>query len=257
MPADPANSTTRFGDRVADYVRYRPDYPDGVLHILRRELGLSSAWRIADVGAGTGILTARLLANGNVVDAVEPNAAMRAAADERLGGLPGYHSHDGAAEATGLPDGAIDCVTAAQAMHWFDAPRAHAEFRRILRPDGAITLVWNRRLLDATPFLRDYEALLKLFATDYGAVRHELVDDAKLDVIYGGRVWTKHVLPNLQRFDFAGLRGRLLSSSYAPNIGQPGHDPMLQELTRIFAAHQRDGAVEILYETDVYCGKIA
>ena len=81
MTSGQADSKTRFTSRVADYVRYRPGYPDGLIEVLRSEAGLTSASIVADIGAGTGISTEIFLRVGCTVFAVEPNAAMRAAGD--------------------------------------------------------------------------------------------------------------------------------------------------------------------------------
>ena len=134
MTREPRAPTERFTDRVDAYVRYRPDYPSAALLLLEREAGLARGGRVADIGAGTGILSAMLLELGAEVFAVEPNDAMRAAAERRLCGTSGFHAVAGTAEATGLPDQSVDLVTAAQAFHWFDSLRARREFRRIARP---------------------------------------------------------------------------------------------------------------------------
>jgi SAM-dependent methyltransferase len=146
-------------------------------------------------------------------------------------------------------------ILSAQAFHWFDRERARAEFSRILKSPGFIALVWNVRKTDATPFLRDYEMLLQKFATDYMQVRHENVDESALRGFFLDGQLAKHTLPNVQHFDFDGLRGRLLSSSYAPAEGHPSHAPMLAELRRIFDLHQRHGKVSFLYDTEIVIGK--
>lgn len=251
----PSNARDRFSNRVADYVRYRPSYPPGMMRILNESAGLCLESRVADIGSGTGISSALLLDAGCEVFAVEPNADMRHAAEAQLDGSPRFHSIAAPAEATTLPDNSLDLVFAAQAFHWFDVPKARAEFSRILKPGGHIALVWNVRQTDSTPFLRDYEALLKTYATDYAQVRHENVNDAVLRDFFVAGSYQKHSLPNAQQFDFEGLRGRLLSSSYAPAAGQPGHEEMLAELRRIFDAHQKDGMVEILYDTEIHLGR--
>src|SRR5260370_3627962 len=102
----------RFSDRVDDYVRYRPDYPRPFLELLQRECGLGRGRVVADVGSGTGMLTRLLVESGAQVIGVEPNAAMRAAAERALGGEPRFRSVDGSAEATELPDGSVDLITA-------------------------------------------------------------------------------------------------------------------------------------------------
>ncbi len=251
----PPNAQQRFSSRVADYVRYRPGYPAGMMTILAAAGGLKHGCKVADIGSGTGISAAALLDVGCEVFAVEPNTEMRQAAEEQLGGNGRFHSIGAPAETTTLADQSVDLVFAAQAFHWFDVPKARAEFSRILRPGGFIALVWNVRQMDSTLFLRDYEALLKTYATDYAQVRHENVNEAVLSGFFADGSYQRWSLPNAQQFDFEGLRGRLLSSSYAPAAGQPGHESMMVELRRIFDSHQSNGVVDILYDTEIHLGQ--
>jgi hypothetical protein len=79
-----ADSTQRFSDRADHYVRARPNYPQAFFDFLRADLGLAPAWSIADIGSGTGISARPFLENGNTVYAIEPNAAMRLAAERIL-----------------------------------------------------------------------------------------------------------------------------------------------------------------------------
>lgn len=250
----PANALTRFSDRVADYVKYRPGYPAEVVETLRNRCGLSPSSVIADVGSGPGNLARLLLENGNEIFAVEPNAQMRAAGQELLGDNPNYHSVGGTAEETHLSDSSIDFVTAAQAFHWFDWVRAKREFLRILRTGGWVVLLWNERLIDTTAFLREYEELLLKYATDYTAVRHERSYD-HVDSFFGGR-YEQAEFDNCQLVDFDGLRGRLLSSSYIPSATDPRGEPMLRELRQLFDKHQRDGHVSIDYRVKMFFGQL-
>jgi ubiquinone/menaquinone biosynthesis C-methylase UbiE len=183
--------------------------------------------------------------------AVEPNAAMRNAAEQRLSNLPGFVSVDATAESTGLPDASIDLVLAAQAFHWFDQPSAKREFGRILRPGGTVALLWNSRLTDATPFLQDYEALLQEFGTDYQQVNHQQLDESVVDRFFAPRTVQRRVFPNSQHLDHKGLRSRLLSSSYVPPAEDPRSIPMLARLESIFARHAENGAVELQYRTEL------
>ena len=127
MPA--SNATSRFSDRVENYVRYRPGYPPEVIQELKSECGLMASHVIADIASGTGIWTRMLLENGNPVFGVEPNAEMREAGERLLAAFPKFTSVAGTAEATTLADQSVDFVTAAQAAHWFDRERARREFR--------------------------------------------------------------------------------------------------------------------------------
>ena len=249
-----SNATSRFSDRVENYIRYRPGYPPQVLETLKKECGLTPMHVIADIASGTGIWTGMLLENGNPVYAVEPNRDMREAGERLLGGLPKFSSVDGTAEATTLPDASIDFVTAAQAAHWFDRIRARQEFSRILRPGGWLVLLWNEREVDTTRFLRDYEQLLLTYGTDYQEVRHERTTDA-VNEFFDPAPYRQCVFAMRQEFDHPGLEGRLLSSSYAPGPGHPKHHPMLRDLERIFDTHAENGRVAFDYKTRVYFGQ--
>src|ERR1700686_1850069 len=144
MPA--ANATSRFSDRVENYVRYRPGYPSDVLRVLENACGLAPDHVIADIASGTGIWTQTLLENGNPVFGVEPNAEMRQAGERLLAEFPKFTSVAGTAEATTLPGKSVDFATAAQAAHWFDRERARREFVRILKRGGGRGFLWKGRL---------------------------------------------------------------------------------------------------------------
>ena len=250
--------TARFSDRVEDYVRYRPGYPPEVLELLRAECGLRPSHIVADVASGTGMFTRLLLENGNSVFAVEPNREMREMGVRQLEALQSNGrlvSVAGTAEETTLGSASVDFVTAAQAAHWFDLPRARAEFARILRPEGWCVLIWNERRTETTAFLRDYEQLLLTYGTDYKEVRHERTT-AIIHEFFAPAPHQERVFDLRQRFDYEGAAGRLLSSSYAPLAGHPSHAPMMQELQRIFCAHAVDNMVEFEYNTRVYYGHL-
>jgi SAM-dependent methyltransferase len=250
-----ANPTQRFSSRVDHYLRYRPGYPPELLDLLKNECGLTPESIVADIASGTGIFTRLLLENGNRVFGVEPNAEMRRAGEQFLTGYPRFVSVAGAAEATTLPDHSIDIVTAAQAAHWFDRPKARREFARILKPGGWAVLIWNERQTDATPFLRAYEKLLLTYGTDYKEVRHERTT-AEIDGFFAPSPFQERAFEMGQAFDYPGLEGRLLSSSYTPLPEHPNYDPMLRELRRIFAEHELDGQVTLLYTTRAFYGHL-
>lgn len=247
------DNTQRFSNRVADYVKYRPNYPSEAIDFLM-SLGLDQSSSVADVGAGTGILSELLLVRVGRVYAVEPNREMRMAAEARLGGRRGYVSLAGTAEATGLPGLSVDLVTAAQAFHWFDAKRALAEFRRILREPRQLALIWNDRLRD-TPFLKAYEALLQAHGTDYQTVNHQQLSDRQLAGLFASDF---HLMQfdNQQHLDLEGLKGRLFSSSYTPTPDDPGYGAMVEGIESAFQRYQHDGRVTLRYKTLVYAGRI-
>ena len=252
--------TQRFSNRVENYVKYRPGYPPAILDLLTAKCGLTATAVTADVGSGTGILTALLLNGGGRVFGVEPNPEMRAAGERLLAGRPNaanFTSIAGTAEATTLPDHSVDLITAGQAFHWFDRVKARAEFLRILKPGGRVVLLWNDRNITDRPFFRAYEQLLITYGTDYTAVNHKNVDQAIIGAFFGPDGYGQAAYPNDQTFDFAGLKGRLLSSSYAPEAGDPRHEPMLAALQTLFAAHQTNGTVTFDYDTTVFYGRLS
>ncbi len=106
------------------------------------------------MGSGTGTSTELFLRHGYATIAVEPNRAMREAAEARLGEHAGFRSVDGAAEANTLGDQSVDAIVAAQAFHWFRPEPTRTEFRWVLRLGGPTVLLWNSRQIYTTPFLR-------------------------------------------------------------------------------------------------------
>lgn len=247
--------TQRFSNRVADYIRYRPSYPRELLTDLRGMGALASTSVIADIGSGTGLLTQLFLEAGHSVFGVEPNPEMRQAGEAQLASFSNFTSINGTAEATTLANHGIDLIIAGQAFHWFDPPRARAEFARILRPPGWTSLIWNERLVDISPFLAGYEALLHEFATDYAQVDHRHITDDRIAAFFHPNSFTQNTYPNHQHFGYQALKGRLLSSSYAPPPGHPNHAPMLQALQHLFNQHQESGQVTFEYTTRVYTGR--
>ena len=247
-------TTNRFSNRVENYVKYRPRYPEAAIDYIMRVGNLSRDSTIADVGCGTGFSAEPFAQRGCNVYGLEPNDAMRAAAEELLVPYPNFHSRNATAEQTGLTAGAVDAILCAQAFHWFDQTRAQMEFRRIAKPKALLVLMWNARLTN-TPFLAAYDRLLQTYATDYNQVNHENITDAEIRQFIGHEMQTA-TFPNEQRFTLEGLFGRLLSSSYVPTEGQTGHSELFAGVSNLFQEHQKEGQVSLLYETRVYSGRL-
>jgi SAM-dependent methyltransferase len=250
------DSKQRFSNRVENYIRYRPGYPDELLDFLKSECGLRSDSVIGDIGSGTGILAEKFLARGNPVFGVEPNQPMRAAAERLLKRYSAFTSIEGTAEATNLKKESVDFITAGQAFHWFDREKARAEFIRVLRPGGWVVLVWNDRRTDSTPFLGAYENLLLDYSTDYEQVNHKRMNGKIMREFFRAEPGYK-AFPTSQHFDYAALEGRLLSSSYVPAEGQPRYPEMLSALKRVYEAHQKDSRVTFEYDTVVFYGHLS
>ncbi|HEX3358434.1 MAG TPA: class I SAM-dependent methyltransferase [Tepidisphaeraceae bacterium] len=250
------DSKARFSNRVDDYVKYRPDYPRQILTLLHDRIGFSPSWKVADVGSGTGIASRMFLENGNEVFSVEPNAQMRAAAEEFLSDQPRFHSINASAEATTLANASVDLVICAQAFHWFDKPATAREFKRILQPRGYVAVIWNIRLAQVDQFAIEYDALLTRWGTDYGHVAHRTPMSVDEFATIFGVPFERLTLPNEQSFTLEGLKGRVRSSSYTPTPGQPGHDELFAGVKELFDRHQQNGQVRFAYETEIFLGRL-
>ena len=251
-----ADAKQRFSNRVADYVRYRPGYPSGLIDLLRAECGLRSDHVVADVGSGTGILAKLFLENGNRVLGVEPNEEMRQAGQEFLGDYKNFSTVAGCAEATTLPDASADFIAAAQAFHWFEPVAACREFLRILKPHGWVIVMWNDRRISETSFGREYEDLLVRYGTDYTRVKDAYPETLDMENFFAEGNVQRRELPNFQEFDFDGLAGRLRSSSYAPKEDHSNYAPMMSALRELFDANQKFGSVRMEYTTQIYFGRL-
>jgi SAM-dependent methyltransferase len=210
---------------------------------------------VADVAAGTGLLSEVALRNGNRVRAVEPDAAMREAAAARFAGEPRFTVTAGTAEATGLPDGCADLVTVGQALHWFDLPAAHAEFRRVLRPGGRVLLAWNEQVPGRSELQAGIDALLRSLLPGYGEAADATASVTELAAAFFGRPVEPHVLPNRQYLDRGALLGRVLSNSYAPAPGDPVRERLAAGLGELHERLAEDGVVHIDYDTWVFQGR--
>jgi SAM-dependent methyltransferase len=237
-------------------VKYRPSYPLAIIDLLESECGLTGESVIADLGSGTGILSELFLKRGSRVFGVEPNREMRSAGERLLAKYPEFSSIDATAEATTLVNASIDFITAGQAFHWFDREKARPELARILKPGGWVVLVWNGYRVESSPLTAAYQALVTRFGTDYSEVRREIVT-RDVESFYAPGACKTARFEFQQIFDFEGLRGRLLSSSFAPEPSNPAYEPMLRDLRQIFEANETDGAVVFHYETEVYYGQLA
>ena len=249
-------SVDRFTSRVETYAKYRPGYPVEIVDLFNRECGLTPESIVADIGSGTGKLTELFLANGNVVFGIEPNASMRAFAENLFKDVVAFRSIEGSAESTTLRDASVDLITAGQAFHWFDQLKARGEWFRILKPGGWAALIWNERELQTTRFLNDYEQLMLEFGTDYKEVRHENVE-AGIEGFFAPEKFALKSFSNTQVFDYNGLNGRVRSSSYTPEPDHPKFDPMMRQLKTIFDKHQKNGYVNFDYETKVFYGHLS
>ena len=256
----------RFDGKAAAYAAFRPSYPQAFIDYLYTRVGFTPASPIADIGAGTGILTKLLLERGNSVYAVEPNADMRGEAERSLGGFANYHSLPGTAEATQLADHSVAFVTVAQAFHWFDRAKFRQECHRILTPGGRVALVWNSRVPNDN-LARDSDALYAKYCEPYrdsasgsapkppNGTRGIFASDEDFSDFFTAP-WEVHEFPNDLTVNLETFLGRNLSSSYTPKPDQPNHHPFLAALTELFHAYSHDGLLVMPTVAKSYVGTV-
>jgi SAM-dependent methyltransferase len=236
-PLQPA--ATGFARSAAAYERGRPGYPPAAVDFLAARLRLGPGRTVVDLAAGTGKLTRPLLATGAEVVAVEPVAEMRAAlpADAR--------ALDGTAEAMPLPTASADAIAVAQAFHWFDGDTALAEIHRVLRPGGALALVWNRRLMDDAL----NHAIEELIALHRGrpSAFHTGAWRAAFEHTQLFGPLEERVFPNEQSLDADGLVDRVASVSFIAALDESERRKVLRAVRALAGA----GGVTIRQYTEV------
>ncbi|MGP1346659.1 MAG: class I SAM-dependent methyltransferase [Phycisphaerales bacterium] len=240
-PENAIDPTGRFTERAGDYAAHRPDYPPACIAMLAALAEQSAAAhnaprRVADIGAGTGILTRQLAGAGLPIDAVEPNAAMRNAAAPH----PHITWHDATGEQTGLPDRSVALTACAQAFHWLRPQEAILEFARILVPGGHLAIVFNTIAMD-DPASAAYRSILEAHATEPPRSPRP-GEGERLAVSAIEQAPELFAAPEIHRFPHAqhltrdALIGRAASASYVPKPGTPQGDAMAAELR---ALHDR------------------
>ena len=247
------DQTGRFTDRADHYARFRPGYPSGIIRILERRIGFDEMDVVADMGSGTGLLTKLFLENGNKVFAVEPNLEMRSHAEKDLDLFAKFVSVSGTAENTTLPPRSVDLAVVGQALHWFDAAKALAELRRILKRRGNLCVVYNDRRQDG--FGRAYGRVVKRNQRDRSKVPNP--DDAYISGFFRKGKYYKFKVPNEQLLDFEGLLGRFLSASYLPSRNDKSFANLYEDVKKLFVEHSAKGHVKLRYNTTVYLGPVA
>lgn len=230
-----SDHTHRFNTRAQVYVAGRPSYPVALIEWLRQRFPAGA--EVADIGAGTGILSVQLAQAGFAVTAVEPSAPMRAEIPTDITAL------DGTAEAIPLPNSSVDLVTVAQAFHWFNQPAAMAEFARVLRPGGKVALIWNQR--DDS--------------TEIGAEYKRLIDQHRVERVphVGARATSNGLLDdevtlrfdNPQTLTLTGLLSRVHSTSYMAQ-----NEAVDAAFTDLFNRFSMDGVLILPQYTEMYFG---
>ena len=232
----PAGSSDRWPE---DYERGRPGWPSEVVDIP----GVPSMATVLDLGAGTGKLTRLLVSAFAKVVAVEPAEAMR-----RLLAAPCPEAEvlDGTAQEIPLTDDSVDAVFAAEAFHWFNDERALAEIARVLRPRGALVLMWNLPAGPTEPSIAAVEQLLAERGPDPAEVSYDPLDLDGLQ--YTSGEWRlafadspfeplqETRLPNPQILDRESLVAFFASMGWLADLPDAERLPVLDEVRSLLSA---------------------
>lgn len=244
-----------FSSKARDYARGRPAYPPALFAQIEQHLGAGEPLRIADVGAGTGVLTQGWLERGHQVIAVEPNDEMRAAADSVLGQHPHYRSMAAPAEATRLPAAAVDLVTAAQAFHWFEPEGFRRECLRILRPEGQVALIWNDRATEAAV----HKSLDSVFEEFGGQQRTaqavRAAQQQGVRAFFTAGAFDSWRFEHEQHLDRSGLRSLVFSRSYMPAPDAPAGLAAARKIDALFEAFATNDGLSLPYSCVLFLGR--
>lgn len=261
------DSKDKFTRKAENYLKHRPLYPDAFIEYLKREVGLSKDSVVADIGAGTGILTKRLAGMVKTIYAVEPNISMRTACEQYCIGKENIIIIDGSAEDTALPNSLIDFVTVAQAFHWFNLEKFKLECQRILRPSGKAILVWNCKLSE-DPITKERERICKKYCPDFkgfaggqgtAGLGYSDKEPEKpkncISFFRHGNFEFREFENNLSE-GMDNFIGGVLSSSYALNKEDENFIHFIGELTELFKKFNVNGVLVTPNVTRSYVGEV-
>jgi ubiquinone/menaquinone biosynthesis C-methylase UbiE len=237
-----------FINKSKEYALGRPSYPEEILSKIK-ELGISEESVIADIGAGTGLLTYGLCKLRCEILAVEPNMEMLSECKQYCSANTNIKYVNESAERTHLPDKSIDMITIASAFHWFDKELSKVEFQRILKKDGYVLLLWNSIQKDSD-FAKEYLSTIgKYKIKNTAGIASVNPDKEKFD--FFGQDFIKMFYDNWQQFTEEGVIANAISLSYTPSKLDSYYEEFVQELRNLFLKFQENGKVTFHYKTEL------
>jgi SAM-dependent methyltransferase len=248
------DTTRLYSSKAEKYAKYRWDYAPPAIQTIFEVSQISEAASVADIGAGTGILSRHFAAKVACVFAIEPNPAMRELAVKALAEHPACQVIEGTAEATHLAAGSIDLITVAQAIHWFEPEPARSEFLRILKPGGWLAILRN---YSADEELN--EAMEKILTVENG---FDVSSEASLPTkkparfYYGHDDFLKLAFPFSLQSTWEAFIGSWASAAPAPDQGQPLYPKFERAMRRIFDRFSVDGFLAVHGATELFLGQV-
>lgn len=247
------SSHFKFTDRADNYEKFRPSYPKAAIdHIL--DLSEKKTNIIADIGSGTGKLTQLLLERGQTVYAVEPNSEMRAEAEKKLGKYKNFHSLNKAAENTSIKANSVDLILCAEAYHWFDNENTRMEFKRILKPQGMVVLLWN--MVGNSPYNGEIGELNSKYAKKDSLEVAVVSKEERVKHLFGEGNYKKLEFENNFLESYEAMLGGFLSASFAPQPGEENYIEYENGLKDVFDRYSRDDMIEAKFITTCFYGNL-
>ncbi len=257
------DTISKYSSKADVYARYRwayhPQAIDALFELiggLTGELtGLGGEATVADIGAGTGMLARHFVGRVGQLFAVEPNAEMRRLAERDLAANPTFHSVEGRAEATTLPDRAVDLIVVGRAIHWFDPEPTRREFRRILKPGGWLAIFRNPT---DDPLL--LQEIRRLRTAEYGwDVQKDKwqFEHKPFSFYFGHDQFQQRRIPHTQQERWPTFLGRLRSFSPTPDPDHPRYPQFERAARAIFDTFSQDGLLTIKVATEFFVGRMA
>lgn len=247
------NNTEKFTGKAEVYAAARQGYPKELIDDLYDEFGFSERSVIADIGSGTGKFSVELLKRGSEVFCVEPNDDMREIAERDFAQYVNFHSIKGTSDFTGLTAHSVDCITVAQAFHWFDIDSFKSECERILKECGCVVLVWNMR--SECEFNAQNAAIFEKYCPDFRGFSSEKRDRQDVERFFNGQL-ERVVYDNTYRLNKTAFIARCESGSYSLPPEHPNYGEYIRALGELFDRFAVNEMVDILSKTVAYIGKI-
>ena len=242
-----------FSTKAEKYAKFRWDYATSAIEAIINITQMSINSTVADIGAGSGILTKHFVAKAQKIYAIEPNFELRQILTRELGAFPSISVMDACAEATKLPDNSVDVITVAQAIHWFDPEPARQEMMRILKGDGWLVLIRNNGANN-----KQNKAVRSLMTEEYGAnflVVTERPKEQPVRFYFWNDDFQSFVFPFALQQGWEEFFGTLTTLSFMPDEDHPLFPKLETEAKKVFSQYSNHGYWKVEGETELIIGQ--
>jgi ubiquinone/menaquinone biosynthesis C-methylase UbiE len=241
-----------YSTKAEKYAKYRWDYAPEAISAIFDLVGISDQTTVADLGAGTGILTRHFISRAKLVYAIEPEAEMRAMLEKAFSGNPFCQIINSSAEDTGLPAHSVDLITVGQAIHWFEPQAARKEFRRLLKPSGWLAVLRN---YGTDPVYE--KAVGRLFEQFSKPEPAQRISSQPMSFYFGNEAYQKLLFPFEFSLDWESFLGSLMSSAFMPDEHNPNYNEFESAAREVFGVLSLDGWLKSVGVTELFLGQLA